>query len=75
MTEQSSRNSNIFAVLTRIDPLSLRVCPGFCPCYLEGREDLETMADIVGAVTQERRIDILDDAKTRWRLEQAVERS
>jgi hypothetical protein len=42
---------------------------------LEAMEDLETMAEILGAVMQKRRPDLLDDDETRWRLERAVERS
>jgi hypothetical protein len=42
---------------------------------LDSREDLATMADIIGDVVLERRLEILDDDETRWRLEQAVARS
>jgi len=42
---------------------------------LDGLEDLDTMAEIIGQVVQERRIDLLDDEETRWRLEQGIERS
>jgi hypothetical protein len=42
---------------------------------LEARDDLETMAEILGQVARERRLDILDDEETRWRLEDAAERS
>jgi len=42
---------------------------------LDGREDLATMAEIIGDITRERRLEILDDEETRWRLEQAIERS
>jgi len=42
---------------------------------LDALEDLDTMAEIIGQVVQERRIDLLDDEDTRWRLEEAVERS
>lgn len=42
---------------------------------LDGLEDMDTMAEIIGQVVQERRMDLLDDEDTRWRLEQAVERS
>jgi hypothetical protein len=42
---------------------------------LDALEDRETMAEIIGQVVQERRTDLLDDEETRWRLEQAVERS
>ena len=41
---------------------------------LEAMDDLETMAEILGNVAQERRSDLLDD-ETRWRLERAAERS
>ena len=41
---------------------------------LEAMDDLETMAEILGKVAQERRSDLLDD-ETRWRLERAAERS
>ena len=42
---------------------------------LEAMVDLETMAEILGKVAQERRSDLLDDDETRWRPERAVERS
>ncbi len=42
---------------------------------LDGLEDMDTMAEIIGQVVQECRMDLLDDEDTRWRLEQAVERS
>ena len=42
---------------------------------LDGREDLATMAEIIGDITRERRLAILDEEETRWRLEQAIERS
>jgi hypothetical protein len=42
---------------------------------LDSREDLATMAEIIGDITRERRLEILDDEETRWRLEQAIERS
>ena len=42
---------------------------------LDSRDDLATMAEIIGDITRERRLEILDDADTRWRLERAVERS
>jgi hypothetical protein len=42
---------------------------------LDSREDLATMAEIIGDVTRERRLEILDDEETRWQLEQAIERS
>ena len=38
-------------------------------------EDLDTMAEIIGQVVLERRAELLDDEETRWRLEDAVERS
>jgi hypothetical protein len=38
-------------------------------------EDLDTMPEIIGQVVLERRAELLDDEETRWRLEQAVERS
>ena len=42
---------------------------------LDSRDDLATMAEIVGNITRERRLEILDDAEIRWRLERAIERS
>jgi len=42
---------------------------------LDSLEDLGTMAEIIGEVVLERRPEVLDDEETRWRLEQAVERS
>jgi hypothetical protein len=33
------------------------------------------MAQIIGDITRECRLEILDDADTRWRLERAIERS
>jgi Plasmid pRiA4b ORF-3-like protein len=41
----------------------------------ESLDDLSTMAEIVGQVALDRRADVLDDDETRWRLEQAIERS
>ncbi len=38
-------------------------------------EDLGTMAEIIGQVALERRPEVLDDEETRWRLEQAIERT
>ncbi len=42
---------------------------------LDALEDLGSMAEIIGDVVLERRPEVLDDEETRWRLEQAVERS
>ena len=42
---------------------------------LDALKDLDTMAKIIGEVVLERRIELLDDEDTRWRLEQALERS
>ena len=42
---------------------------------LDSREDFATMAEIIGDITRERRLEILDEEETRWRLEQAIERS
>jgi hypothetical protein len=42
---------------------------------LDALEDLDTMTEIIGQVVLERRTDLLDDEETRWRLEEAVERS
>ena len=42
---------------------------------LDALEDLDTMAEIIGEAVLERRIELLDDDDTRWRLERAVERS
>jgi len=41
----------------------------------DSRDDLATMAEIIGDITRERRLEILDDAEVRWRLERAIERS
>jgi len=41
---------------------------------LDSLEDMDTMAEIIGQVVLERRTDLLDE-DTRWRLEEAVERS
>ena len=38
-------------------------------------EDLDTMAEILRQVVLEERSEVLDDQETRWRLENAVERS
>ena len=38
-------------------------------------EDLHTMADILSDVVLENQPEVLDDPDTRWRLENAVERS
>jgi hypothetical protein len=37
-------------------------------------DDLATMAEIIGNITRDRRLEILDDAETRWRLKQAIKR-
>lgn len=37
--------------------------------------DLHTMADILGTIVLENRPELLKDQETRWRLEDAVERS
>ena len=42
---------------------------------LDALNDLGTMTEIIGQVVLERRTDLLDDEDTRWRLEEAVERS
>ena len=42
---------------------------------LDSLEDLGTMAEIIGDVVLERRPEVLDDEETRWRLQQALERS
>jgi hypothetical protein len=42
---------------------------------MDSLEDLDTMAEIIGEVVLERRMELLDDDDTRWRLERAVERS
>jgi hypothetical protein len=42
---------------------------------LDSRDDLATMAEIIGDITRDRRPEILDDAEIRWRLERAIERS
>jgi len=42
---------------------------------LDALEDLDTMTEIIGQVVLERRTDLLEDEDTRWRLEEAVERS
>ncbi len=42
---------------------------------LDALEDLDTMAEIIGEVVLERRMELLDDDDTRWRLDRAVERS
>lgn len=42
---------------------------------LAALDDLDTMAEIIGQVVLERRPELLDDEETRWRLEDAVERS
>lgn len=41
----------------------------------EAIEDLRTMTDIIGPVVLERRPEILDDEETRWRLENALDRT
>jgi hypothetical protein len=41
----------------------------------DSRDELATMAEIIGDITRERRLEILDDAEVRWRMERAVERS
>jgi len=35
----------------------------------DSRDDLATMAEIIGDITRERRLEMLDDAEVRWRLE------
>lgn len=42
---------------------------------LDAVEDLDTMVEILRGVVLERRPELLDDEETRWRLEEAVERS
>jgi len=42
---------------------------------LDAVEDLDTMVEILREVVLERRPEVLSDDETRWRLEQAVERS
>ena len=42
---------------------------------LDALEDLGTMTEIIGEVVLERRMELLEDEDTRWRLERAVERS
>jgi len=42
---------------------------------VESLEDLDAMTEIIGQVVLERRMDLLNDEGTRWRLEEAVERS
>jgi hypothetical protein len=42
---------------------------------LDGLDDLDTMTEIIAQVVLERRTDLLEDEDTRWRLEEAVERS
>ncbi len=42
---------------------------------LDALEDLDTMTEIIGQVVLERRTELLHDEDTRWRLEEAVERS
>jgi hypothetical protein len=42
---------------------------------LDSRDDLATMAEIIGDITRQRRLEILDDVEVRERLEQAIERS
>lgn len=42
---------------------------------LDALEDLGTMAEILGEVVLERRPELLDDQETRWRLEDALDRS
>ena len=42
---------------------------------LDSLEDLDTMAEIIGEVVLERRMELLDDDDTWRRLERAVERS
>ncbi len=42
---------------------------------LDSLEDLGTMAEIIEDVVLERRPEVLDDEETRWRLQQALERS
>ncbi len=42
---------------------------------LDSSDDIATMAEIIGDITRKRRLEILDDADVRWRLERAIERS
>jgi hypothetical protein len=42
---------------------------------LDSRDDLAAMVEIIGDITRESRLEILDDAEIRWRLERAIERS
>jgi len=42
---------------------------------LDALEDLDTITEIIGQVVLDRRTDLLEDEDTRWRLEEAVERS
>jgi hypothetical protein len=42
---------------------------------LEGREDLATMAEVISDIVARRRLDLLDDEETRWRVDGALERS
>lgn len=42
---------------------------------VESLEDLDTMTEIIGQIVLERRMHLLNDEGTRWRLEEAVERS
>lgn len=42
---------------------------------LEAIEDLGTMAEIIGPIVLERRPEMLDDDETRWRLENALDRT
>jgi len=42
---------------------------------LDALEDLDTVTEIIGEVVLERRMELLDDEDTHWRLERAVERS
>jgi len=34
----------------------------------DSRDDLATMEETIGDVAHERRLDVLDDEKTRWRV-------
>ena len=42
---------------------------------LDALDDLDTMTEIIGQVVLDRRTELLHDEDTRWRLEEAVERS
>ena len=42
---------------------------------LDALENLDTVTEIIGEVVLERRMELLDDEDTRWRLERAVESS